>query len=277
MKKILVTTDFSVNSKAALRFAIQLASQRPAALTFLHVHHVLRMSTWSDATYAIHEKNELNKARKSLDDFVDSIYKSLKVSPKDHRCVVIRSPFVDTTIIEYATDGAFDFICISARGAGVVEKLFGTTITYLINMSQIPVLAIPANYRTTKLDSILYASDLRHLEHEIKQVVDFAGPLAATVELLHLHAPDEPLMDPAIINLAIRQFSDYGIDLRLRPRDLTYTLVENIQAVVKALKPSAIIMFTTQNQGFLDRLFLSSNAVEYSFLATVPLLVSKKP
>ncbi len=37
MKKILVTTDFSANSKAAIRFAIQLASQSDTALPFLHV------------------------------------------------------------------------------------------------------------------------------------------------------------------------------------------------------------------------------------------------
>jgi nucleotide-binding universal stress UspA family protein len=34
MKKILVTTDLSVSSKAAMRFAIQLASQGDIALTF---------------------------------------------------------------------------------------------------------------------------------------------------------------------------------------------------------------------------------------------------
>lgn len=45
MKEILVTTDFSANSGAALRFAIQLASQSEVALTFLHVQQVMRLTT----------------------------------------------------------------------------------------------------------------------------------------------------------------------------------------------------------------------------------------
>ncbi|MDR6782771.1 nucleotide-binding universal stress UspA family protein [Pedobacter africanus] len=36
MKRILVTTDFSANSKAGLRFAIQLAAQNNYQLTFFH-------------------------------------------------------------------------------------------------------------------------------------------------------------------------------------------------------------------------------------------------
>lgn len=42
MNKILITTDFSSNSKAGLRFAIQMASQHNYSLTFFHSYHLLR-------------------------------------------------------------------------------------------------------------------------------------------------------------------------------------------------------------------------------------------
>lgn len=42
MKKVLVTTDFSENSKAGIRFAIQWASQQRLSLIFVHVLHILR-------------------------------------------------------------------------------------------------------------------------------------------------------------------------------------------------------------------------------------------
>ena len=67
MKKILVTTDFSANSKAALRFTIQLASQGEVALTFLHVQQVMRMTTWNEAAYLAYKKGELAKAKQKLD------------------------------------------------------------------------------------------------------------------------------------------------------------------------------------------------------------------
>ncbi len=122
MKKILVTTDFSVNSKAAMRFAVQLASQCDAALTFLHVHYILQPTSWNEATRAAYGKGETEKVQKELDSFVASLYKSLKVKPANYQCVIESSPFVDSTIMTYAADHAFDYLCISARGAGGWRK-----------------------------------------------------------------------------------------------------------------------------------------------------------
>lgn len=276
MKKILVTTDFSANSKAAMRFAIQLASQSDAELTFLHVQHIMRMTTWNEETYKNYEKDEVEKADKTLNSFVDSIYKSLKINPKDHRCVIENSPFVDSTVMDYAADGAFDYICISARGAGMVEKLFGTTTANLVGQSSVPVIAVPGNYRASKLSTVLYASDLSSLGNQLNRVVDFAKPIGATVELLHFSTPFEPVTDPEIICTAVQKYTDYPVTIHLQPRDFEATLTGDIEAVIKAQKPSVLIMFTTRKDGFFNRLFLSSNSVDYSFLTTIPLLVFGK-
>ena len=276
MYKILVTTDFSANSKAALRFAIQLASQQEISLTFLHVQHVMRMTTWNEATYIKYEESELAKARQTLERFVEAVYKSLKISPTNYTCVIENSPFVDSVIMSYAVDNQVDFICISTRGAGTLEKLVGTTTATLINQSRVPVMAVPGKYRVARLTRILYASDLSSIEPEIKQVVNFARPLAASVELLHFRLPSEPVIDPEIINMAVQKFADYAVDVQLNPIDLTKTMIANIEQAVNKVKPSLMIMFTTQNKGFFHQLFSSGNSVDYSFLTNVPLLVFRK-
>ena len=221
MRKILVTTDFSVNAKATLRFAIQLASQYEVALTVLHVQHMMRLTSWNDTTYAAYEKSETAKAQKTLDQFVESVDKSLKIDSATYTGVIQNSPFVDGTIMGYAADHAFDFICISARGAGTLEKLIGTTTANLINQSSVPVIAMPGNYRAAKLTTVLYTSDLSLLEPQVKRVVDFARPLAASVELLQLNEPSEPVTDPEIIHMAVQKFSDYPINVQLKLRDLS--------------------------------------------------------
>ncbi len=276
MKKILVTTDFSVNSKAAVRFAIQLASQSDTALTFLHVQHIMRMTSWNEATYAAYEKSEVAKAHKTLTDFVESVYKSLKISLVTHLYVIQNSPFADSTIMAYATDHAFDYVCVSARGAGMMEKLFGTTTANLINQSAVPVIAVPGNYRAAKLTTVLYASDLSSLEPQLRRVVNFAKPAGAAVDLLHFSAPNEPVTDPEIIRMAVQTYTDYPVTVHLRPRHFETALTDEIESVIKARKPSVVVMFTTQNDGFFNRLFLSSNSVDCSFLTTAPLLVFKK-
>ena len=258
-----------------MRFAIQLASQGEVALTFLHVSHILRPTTWNEATYVTHEKGELDTKRETLDQFVEAVYKSREIEPTNYTCVVKNSPFTDSTILDYAADHAFDYICISTHGAGMVDKLFGTTTSNLINQSSVPVIAVPGTYRATKLSTVLYASDLSRLD-EIKRVVDFARPLAATVELLHFSERSEPVIDPDIIGTAVQKYTDYSVAVHLKPRHIVNTLTEDIEGVIHAQKPSALVMFTTQNEGFFARLFGSGKSVDYSFLTTVPLLVFGK-
>lgn len=275
MKKILVTTDFSASSKAAMRFAIQLASQGDVALTFLHVSQIPRPTIWTETTYIAYEKSELDTKREALDQFVEAVYKSREIDPTNYTGVVKNSPFTDSTIMGYAADHAFDYICISTHGAGMVDKLFGTTTSNLINQSSVPVIAVPGHYRTTKLSTVLYASDLSRLD-EVKRVVDFARPLSVTVELLHFSERSEPVIDPDIISMAIQKQTDYPVAVHLKPRHVVNTLTADIEGAINAQKPSVLVMFTTQNDGFFARLFGSGNSIDYSFLTTVPLLVFSK-
>ena len=206
-----------------MRFAIQLASQSDVALTFLHVQHIMRMTTWNEETYKNYEKDEVEKVGKTLNSFVDSVYKSLKINPKDHRCVIENSPFVDSTVMDYAADEAFDYICISARGAGMMEKLFGTTTANLIGQSPVPVIAVPGTYRAAKLIGILYASDLSSLGTQLNRVVDFAKPIGATVELLHFSTPLDPVTDPEIICMAVQKYTDYPVTIHLKPGKMVFS------------------------------------------------------
>ena len=276
MDKILVTTDFSSNSKAGLRFAIQLATQHKYDLTFFHSYYIMKPTSWNDETSAAYEKVEANKIQKKLNQFVESVYKKIGISSKNNKCIIKSSVYTDSNIKEYAQENKFNFICISTRGAGTIRKIFGTNTSNLINHSTIPVLAIPHNYRVSKITSILYSSDLVNLERELKNVVAFAKPLRAKVELLHFTSPLETIIDSKIIQNAVKKLSKYDITLNIKNTDFIETLLANIKAAIKKTKPSMMIMFTQQNRSFFEKIFLSSKSAEYSFNAKVPLLVLNK-
>lgn len=247
-----------------MRFAIQLASQCGVSLTFLHVQHVMRITTWTEATYAAHEKSELDKAREALDHFVEAVYKSRYADPVNYTCVVKISPFTDSTILNYAVDHAFDYICISTHGAGMIGTLFGSTASHLINQSSVPVIAVPTTYRTSQLSTVLYVSDLSRLD-ELKRVVEFARPLSAAVELLHFKEFYEPTIDPDIVGAAVQKQTDYPVAVQLNPRHVANSLTGDIDAAIKVHKPSVLVMFTTQTDGFLARLMGTGNSVDYHF------------
>jgi hypothetical protein len=76
--------------------------------------------------------------------------------------------------------------------------------------------------------------------------------------------------------MAAKKQIDYPVTVQVVPRHVVNTLTADIDQAVAAQKPSVLVMFTTQNDGFFARLLRSGNSIDYSFLTTVPLLVFRK-
>src|SRR5690606_14634061 len=115
--------------------------------------------------------------------YVNSIYRKKGIVPENIKYVVKEAIFADSGIREYALNNNFDFICVSMRGAGYLNKMLGTTTSSLINFSTVPIIAIPHNYRTNSIKKLLYLSDLTNLNKELEKVMDFVEPLGAMVKL----------------------------------------------------------------------------------------------
>lgn len=276
MNKILVTTDLSSNSKAGIRFAIQLALQSSCELCFIHVYNIPKLASWDDAFFIEYEKKETFKLQKKLNEFVQDIYKKLEIKSKNINCVLKSSVLTDSCIREYARDNKYDYICISTRGAGAVKKYFGTNTSNLITHSTIPVIAVPHNYKRAKIKRVTYASDFSNLENELKRVIEFTNPINAKVEVLHFHYPTEISYNNNLVKEAVEHFTTQDIELHIEKIDPAETLITNINYQIKKSKPSMMIMFTQQNRTFFDKLFLSSKSAEYSFDTKIPLLVFNK-
>ncbi len=276
MKKILVTTDFSPNSTSGLLFAAQLATQMPAELTFCHILHILRPTSWDDATFQMHKDAEIEKAHTELVDFVSDFYKNAGIQLENSQYLVEDNASTGTAVSQYALKNTFDYICISTRGAGFVKKIVGNNTSMLIKNAEVPVITVPHHYQSqSPVSHILYASDLKHLEAELNKVVDFAKPLAAKVELLHFNTIAESLESEAV-QATIAQFLDYKVEVHLENTDYVKSLVVNIQAAVEKSGASMLVMFTEQNRTFFQKIFVSSKAAEYSFDSKVPMLTFKR-
>ena len=67
MKKIVVTTDFSENSKKGILFAIQLASQTDCELIFYNVVSIYMPTIWDNVYYNEFQTGELERSQSFLD------------------------------------------------------------------------------------------------------------------------------------------------------------------------------------------------------------------
>lgn len=276
MKKILVTTDLSVNSKTGLRFAIQLASQNNYQLTFLHVYRILRPTSWGDAMYASFEIKEEERMVRVLNKFVSDLFKDTGFSGQQPNCVVQKGASSAKDIMQYAEGNGYDFICASRNGIGRAATLFGSTISTLIKKSNIPVIAVPKNYKQKPVTRITYVSDLLSIETELKKVVDFAGALHATVELLHFKVPMDYLTDPRKLENITDRLKKFQITTRFDALNYEETLIKNMNKIFKKTKPSMVIMFTKQKRNLFEKLFLSSITAEYALISKTPLLIFRK-
>ena len=276
MASILVTTDQSINSKSAIRFAIKLAKSRKAELIILHVYHLLKPLKWSKRAFKEYGDKFRKKMIDELASFIAEIYHDIDEHEIKHQLVLVSNTDVVEGILEYANENNCSYICISTQGAGILTKIFGTHTARLITNSTIPVLSIPSSYYLKDLKHILYASDMTDYEDELKKVADFARPIHASIEMMHISYPYEFALDKELTEATLKKKIGYKVSILSRNRDITNALLEDIDDAVKISKPSLLVMFTHQSRSMFEKLFYPSNAQEYSFYGKIPLLTFNK-
>lgn len=273
---ILVPTDLSVNSKAGIRFALQLARQSKRSLVFLNCIQLLKPTRWSEATYNAYVEKELETAQKMLDKFIRGISKSTGSRGPRTQNIVMLSADVQKSIIDTALDIKAQAICMSTRGAGRLKKMIGTNASGIIHNSPVPVFVVPKNYRTNPITHILYSSDLSQLATELKEVSNFSKMLKAKVTVVHYDYLAD--VDEARLKLekVAKRFKRPGVAFRFQKFNIDKSLGQHLVIDMKKSKASLAALFTDQKRGWFDKLFLSSRSEAMAFDSKIPLLVFPK-
>jgi nucleotide-binding universal stress UspA family protein len=146
LKRILIPVDFSARSRAALRYAVELARQTGAEIVLLHVvPPPSGIQTRIDAYVGLPlprvPAHVLDDARARLETLRTSI---------DHEGVCIGSQVEvgdpAASIVQVATDGTHDLIVVGTRGrAGLSDLLLGSVAKRLLSCAPCPVVTLRAN------------------------------------------------------------------------------------------------------------------------------------
>ena len=277
MKKVLVPTDFSANSKAGIRFALQWASQENIELVFIHVLHILRASRWTDSYFLKYAEQEELICDEKFEKHITDMFKNFSGKLPKYSKVIIKGIAPDLSILEYCRKHKnIDYVCLSTRGAGKVERIFGTNTGTLITKSDIPVIAIPKNYRVSKIQKIMYTSDFKNYDEELGQVVNFAKPLKATVDVLHFIWPNEADINVKKLEAEAKTKHEYKVNILFESYKAISGTLTNIKKQVSLKKPSVLVMFTERNRTFFQKVFKPSKTEQLSFDLKVPLLIFNK-
>ena len=276
MKKILVTTDLSANSKSAIRFALQLASQTKCDLVFYHIFEGVENNIWNPKSGNKNVKSAHDSNLEKLNKLVLSVYSECNIPVKKIKCVSETGIDVNSMINSYAKKNAMDYICIATRGGGVIKKIIGTNTSLLIQNSPIPVLVIPKGYKVKPINSILYSSDLANLKLELAEVKKFAKPLSAEINVYNYdYLADVEEIKTKVDKIALKHKSA-GVNFYFKKMKIENTIATHLQADASKTKPSILVLFTKQNKNWYERLFLRQNTKEITFDTKTPLLILRK-
>ncbi|KAB1157724.1 universal stress protein [Flavobacterium luteum] len=276
MKRILVTTDFSANSKKGMLFAIQLASQIDCELVFYNVVEIFKPSIWEVIYYNKYEASELKKKQDELELFVHKLYQYSKHKESKYKCVCQVGMNVSNQIIEYAKELNVNYICVSTIGAGKLTQLLGTVASELIAFSPTPLFVIPKNYRSKPIKTIAIESDFKSFNEEFKKVVSLNNALKTKLNVFHYNYEVHLKANKNKINKLIAEHESDAVTFYIRKLNPVLPLRKHLQADIEKMKPSLVVMFTRQNQNWFNRLLLSSISVEMAFYTKIPMLVFKK-
>ena len=143
LNNILVATDFSQPSDAALTYGRALARNFKATLHVLHVVNNVSSVVYGAEAYAVSmpelQKEIEDSARKQLDDLlIDN-----DPNPLPTRPVLITSSAPAAAIVDYAGKERIDLIVSGTHGrGGVAHLLMGSVAERIVRTAPCPVLTV---------------------------------------------------------------------------------------------------------------------------------------
>ena len=275
--KLLVTTDFSTNSKGAIRFAQTLAKQtEKVEVIFYHAIHIMKPTRWSDVFFKDYKNEEIERLTLELEKFVSTTIGKDKSKFAKIKFVVENCISTEKDILKFAEKNKVDFICIATQGAGRLRKIMGTHTSYIVKNSNIPLMVIPSHYRSRLLKKVTYLSDFENIKKEVSIISKFSKEITFDLEVLHYSSIlfDKKKFEKNINLFNTKEFAD--IKLNIQKNNFELSVVDSVSKYVEKSKPALLIMFTKREKGFFESMFLPSKSAEMTYSTKVPILIYSK-
>lgn len=273
--KILVPADFSKASNNAALYAAKFAQKAKAEIILLNVIHIASppMVQITESIKAQIHSTRISETTQECVHLTNELKSQVRGVPISHT-VIIGYPIEDE-IEKYASSNKVDLIIMGTKGASGLQKiLFGSNAERVINKSSIPVITVPQYSRFKNCNHIVYASDLHDLQSEIKKIIPIAKIFDSSIQILHiLPADSTKKIDTAeITNDLIKSQKYQKIALNVIYTD---NIIDGINERIADTQADILVM-STHEMGFFEKLYKTSLSKELAFHSLTPLLTLKK-
>ena len=273
MVNILVPTDLSNLSKIAAGFAIKIANQLDANITFIHVlTAVAPVRAVLEARFKSLRGELLQRAEDEMIKTMKPVVRGVKFAAPIKYHTVIGVPF-SNALRKESKKLRSGLIVMGTHGASGLRKvILGSNTTSMIAVSSIPVLAVPEHAAFKGFRNIVYATDMKNLKKELKLLIPYARIFGSTIHIVHVSASgnDVSALEEKMDGIVEKCGYDNVVNMVLADEDVD----DAIDQYVSINKADLLAMFT-HNPTFYERLFDRSQTRRMAFHSRVPLLAFK--
>jgi nucleotide-binding universal stress UspA family protein len=285
MKKILIPTDFSTPSLKAFRFAVQQTIGTQTELVLMHHTSILELAPDSAFTglYVPPPLDQVAYVRTELERFIKKGLKSFKGDVKFPKITPEVIPGIGTveTILETQKRTKAEAIIMGTTGASGVKRLFiGSVAAKVLELSKVPVLVIPENFRLKPIRKIGYASDLSHVHQDLEQIKPFSELMHSNIEIFHI----EPMFPASEAFLkfkaekeipALRATNGFsGLDYKLIRTRFDNDFFVGVENYRRKQKPD-ILAIVTHKRNWLGKILNPSHSKNLAYHTKIPVLAIK--
>lgn len=186
--KILIPTDFLIQSEYAYVLIRKLKEKLPVEIHFLHILN-------TPETVVIDEKGVISTCGDIAPSFVQKHYdlavqkfEELKKRTDGDVYTHIRAGKLTEGILSFAEKNQFDLIAMGTKGVeGLRDKIGGTETQLVVRKSKIPVLSLSCDRSNLEIKNILFVHDfLADEEFDISLMNRISDAFQCKIHLLHI-------------------------------------------------------------------------------------------
>lgn len=279
MKKILIPTDFSDNSKNAIRYALQLFKEKPCHFFILYVNidgsGFTEKPVYKFGTNVVVEKKSKNIAikLKELKVFMASISTDKK---RHHFTTISESGHFLKSVRQQILEKEIELIVMGTKGASELKEFFtGTRSGDVITKVECDVLVVPDGTTFTAFSQVVFPVDFEITYNAItlKKIAELIPSEKVPIKLLYVTKSEIPLLKQVKLHQEqlIRQIATILPNPISFHRVVSKKVEEGILVFAKNTNADLIIMIS-KDYGLLQKLFLDTTVEEVSFDTSIPLL-----
>lgn len=276
--KILVPIDFSENANTAIQFAIDLAKKREFSIHLYH-NYTVSSSSFDDESNVSHEENF--KADVLMSDLINKLKienPSISFTSKCERGIITESLWKETKNETYLA------IIMGTKGKTDDTSVIMGSTTYTVSQkSNIPVIAIPFNYKTKDIKKIGLLSNFKYEELDTlnEYIKIFGSDVKLKIIHVHYHPESEADIEEKleIWKYQIKKHTEItDVDIEV---DSIKTDIEELDTIPEVINEIIVdeeldvVLITKTRKSFFERLFKKSVAKQIIHHPIIPTFFSK--